>query len=258
MPPDDFRVDGMRVLVTGSSRGLGAGVAAYLAAHGAAVVLHGRDEERLAKVRSGIEGTGGRAAVVRGDARDAEAVTAFVEEAAQAFGGLDALVNNAGGAFTAPAEALSPNGFASVVAANLTAPFVVAQAALPHLERSRGSIVNIASVAGLHATPNHAHYGAAKAGLMNLTQTLAAEWSPRGVRVNAVAPGIMATEAAMESVYSNDPERVTQAARRCGMGRLGTAEDLAMACRYLISPAAAFVNGAVLVLDGGPPPTLPY
>src|SRR5439155_8184843 len=129
---NDFDVIGVRVLVTGSTRGLGRGVAAYLARCGAAVAVHGRDEERLKSAHDELAAAGATVVAVRGDARDPEEVDAFVEEAARGLGGLDAVINNAGGTFQAEADAMSPNGLAAVVRANLTAPFIVARAALPH------------------------------------------------------------------------------------------------------------------------------
>jgi len=251
-PPDDFDVTGLRVLITGSTRGLGRGVAGYLARSGAAVAVHGRDEERLKDVHDTLATEGATVVAVRGDARDPEEVETFVEEAARGLGGLDGVVNNAGGTFQASADAMSPNAFAAVIRENLTAPFIVAKAALPHLERSRGSLINIGSVSALHASPGFAHYGAAKAGVVSLTKTLAAEWGEKGIRVNAVLPGLMATEAALESLFGNDEDKIAEAARKIGVGRLGRTEDLGAACRYLLSPAAGFVHGSVLVLDGGP------
>ena len=249
---DDFDVSGLRVLVTGSSRGLGQGVAEYLARHGAAVAVHGRDEDRLETVRDRIESAGGTVVAVRGDARDPDQVVSFVEDAADGLGGIDGVVNNTGGTFQAPVEQLSPNGFAAVLTENLTGPFIVAKSALPHLEKSRGSLINIGSAAALRPSPTFSHYAAAKAGLVSLTRSLAAEWGSRGIRVNAVLPGLMGTDSALESLFGLDPERIDEAARKIGVGRLGRPEDLGAACRYLLSPAASFVHGEVLVLDGGP------
>lgn len=248
---DAFDISGLRVLVTGSSRGLGAEIATYLASCGARIAVHGRDRARLDDVAGRIAD----AVVVDGDARDAEAVRAFVAAAAEGLGGLDAVVNNAGGSFGAPAAEMSANAFGAVVSANLTSAFLVAQAALPHLHG--GTIVNIGSIAGLRATPYFAHYSAAKAGLVGLTRSLAAEWAGR-VRVNAVFPTTLATEAALEQLFGNDPALIEAAARKTGVGRLGEPRDVAMAVRYLISSAAAFVNGEILVLDGGPSGEQPW
>ena len=250
---DDFDISGCRVLVTGSSRGLGEGIATYLAAHGARVAIHGRDEVRLRSVKERIAAEAGDVVVVRGDAREPDAARSFVEDAADGLGGLDGVINNAGGTFAAPASELSPGGFAAVVATNLTGPFNVARFAFAYLEKAHGCLINIGTAAALRASPTFSHYAAAKAGLVSLTRTLAAEWGERGVRVNAVLPGLLGTEAALESLFDNDPERIREAERKIGVGRLGTPQDVAMACRYLLSPAASFVNGEVLVVDGGPP-----
>src|SRR5919202_2267836 len=140
---DDFDITGCRVLVTGSSRGLGEGMAMYFAAKVAHVAVHGRDEKRVDAVRERIAAISDQVVAVRGDARDPDAARSFVEEAAEGLRGLDGVVNNAGGTFAAPASELSPNGFAAVVATNLTGPFNVARFAFPHLEESRGSLINI-------------------------------------------------------------------------------------------------------------------
>ncbi|MCA1831174.1 MAG: SDR family NAD(P)-dependent oxidoreductase [Actinomycetota bacterium] len=250
--PDDFDVSGLRVLVTGSSRGVGEGVAEYLASQGASIALHGRDMKRLEAVRSRLSAKGATAIVVTGDARMADEVKEFVEAAASALGGLDGLINNAGGTFAAAATDMSPNAFASVVNANLTTAFSVAQAAFPFLEKTKGCVINISSVSALRPSPEFSHYAAAKAGLISLTKSLAAEWGPRGVRVNAILPGLLGTESALGSLFRNDPERIKQAAEKIGVGRLGTPEDVAMACRYLLSRGGSFVNGEALVVDGGP------
>jgi NAD(P)-dependent dehydrogenase (short-subunit alcohol dehydrogenase family) len=250
---DDFDIAGCRVLVTGSSRGLGEGIAMYLAGQGARVAVHGRDEERLEAVKERVAAAGGEVVSVRGDARDPDAARSFVQAAADGLDGLDAVINNAGGTFAAPASELSPGGFAAVVATNLTGPFNVARFAFPHLEKAHGCVINIGTAAALRPSPTFSHYAAAKAGLVSLTRTLAAEWGERGVRANAVLPGLLGTEAALESLFANDPERIREAERKIGVGRLGRTEDVAMACRYLLSSAASFVNGEVLVVDGGPP-----
>ncbi|MHB8511661.1 MAG: SDR family NAD(P)-dependent oxidoreductase [Actinomycetota bacterium] len=253
MSTDDFDITGARVLITGSSRGLGEGIASYFVRHGARVILHGRDEQRLNALRKRLSDEGAHVHTVIGETRDQDSVTSFVEEAARAFDGLDGLINNAGGTFAAPAVKISANGFSSIVATNLVAPFLVSKAALPYLERQHGAIVNIGSVVALRPSPDFSHYAAAKAGLVSLTRSLAAEWGSRGVRVNAVLPGLMGTDSALSSLFDNDPRLIEESSRKIGVGRLGTPDDLAMACRYLLSKASAFVNGEALVLDGGPP-----
>lgn len=245
---DAFDVTGRRVLVTGSSRGIGLGIATELRAAGARVTLHGRDQQALAAAAEEID-----APVVTGDLRDADQARDAVLAAVAAFDGLDAVVHSAGGSFVAAAVDLSARAFNAVVTTNLTAAFLVATAAFEHLERTGGSIVNISSVAAIRPSPQLAPYSAAKAGLNQLTGSLAAEWAGSGVRVNAVMPGIIATRAALSANYDDDPVRIAAAERRVGVGRLGRSDDVAHACRYLISPAAGFVNGATLVLDGGPP-----
>lgn len=247
---DPFTVAGRRVLVTGSTRGIGLTIAKHLARAGAKVVLHGRDRETLATVVD----EAGAVGFVTGDLRDAEQVKAVVEQGTAQLGGLDGLVNNAGGTFRARVEDLSQGGFEAILATNLTSAFLTCKTAHAHLVQHDGSaVVNISSLASIRPSPEVAHYAAAKAGLNQLTVSLAAEWAGSGIRVNAIVAGSIATDAALRENYGNDPERIAAAAGRIGVGRLGRPEDVATVTHFLLSEGSAFVNGAALVMDGGPP-----
>jgi NAD(P)-dependent dehydrogenase (short-subunit alcohol dehydrogenase family) len=238
---EDTRV----VLVTGGARGLGAGIARRFLADGATVITCGRTEP------DALPAVGDRvASFISCDVRDRDAVAALVDGIAGEHGRLDVLVNNAGGSPRADAATASPRFFAAIVDLNLTAAFTCAQAANAAMQEqdTGGVIVNIASVSGLRASPGTAAYGAAKAGLINLTRTLAVEWAPK-VRVVAVTPGLVGTDTAVEH-YGTDDVRAAVAAT-VPLGRFATEDDIAAAVTWMASPDAAYATGSNLVLDGG-------
>jgi NAD(P)-dependent dehydrogenase (short-subunit alcohol dehydrogenase family) len=227
------------VVVTGGSRGVGAGIVAAFAEAGAHVVTCGRHEAT-------VEGAVFMTADVRKPA-DAERVVA---KAVERFGRLDVLVNNAGGAPHAMAADASPRFVEAVVNLNLLAPLWCAVSAhkVMAVQEDGGSVVNVASVSGLRPSPGASAYGAAKAGLINLTATLAVEWAPL-VRVNCVSAGLLDTGAGDE--FYGGPGGIEKVAATVPLGRMGTPQDVARACLFLASPAASYVSGANLVLHGG-------
>ena len=184
------------------------------------------------------------------DIRDAEQATAVVTAAVERFGRVDVLVNNAGGSPSADAATASPRFSASIVALNLLAPLYCAQAAnaVMQSQEDGGSIVNIGSVSGLRPSPGTAAYGAAKAGLVSLTQSLAVEWAPK-VRVNTLSAGLVATDSA--DGHYGGPDAMAAVAATVPLGRFGTPDDMAAICLFLASPLAAYVSGANLVAHGG-------
>ncbi len=227
------------VVVTGGSRGVGAGVVAAFAAAGARVVACGRHEAT-------VEG----AVFVTADVRKPADAERVVATAVEHFGRLDVLVNNAGGSPRAMAADASPRFVEAVVGLNLLAPLWCAQSAhkVMAVQEDGGSIVNISSVSGLRPSPGASAYGAAKAGLINLTTTLAVEWAPL-VRVNCVTAGLLDTGAGDD--YYGGPGGLERVAATVPLGRMGTPEDVAQACLFLASPGASYVSGANLVLHGG-------
>jgi len=244
----------LTALVTGASQGLGEAISVELARAGYRVALLSRRPDRLNAVRAAHPELA-EALVLPADVRRWDDIQTVMQTLEGAWGGLDLLVNNAGGAFQAPAHKLSPNAFQQVVAINLIGPFVVARLAFPLLQKRHGQIVNIGSVAGRDMAPGMAAYGAAKAGLAHLTRTLAAEWGPLGIRVNCIAPGPILTEAAREVLYHNQDDRIREAARQRAVGRLGQPEDVSRAVLWMAGEDATYINGTVLYVDGGPPVT---
>ena len=250
--PSTTRLDlnGRVIWVTGSSRGIGAGVARHLAQMGATVVVHGRDEAALAGVLAEVESFSTGSMIVA-DVKDADSLAASVDRIVSTHGRLDGVVANVGGAAFGAAADLAPERFRRQLELNLTASFLTAQAARQELVKSRGSVVLVSATAAGSATPMFAAYGAAKAGVEHLAASLAAEWGP-DVRVNCVSPGLIRTEGAMQAVFRGDEELARRAGRTTAVGRIGEVEDIAWACHFLLSDAAGFVNGTTLVVDGGP------
>lgn len=222
------------VLVTGGTRGIGRAIADAFAALGHSVAVVARREV-----------PGCPHAFFAADLREPEACTNVVNAMVSTMGGLDVLVNNAGGSPFADAATASARFSTRIVALNLLTPLFMAQAAHGHMRDSGGVIINVSSVSGLRASPGTAAYGAAKAGLINLTRSLAVEWAPT-VRVCAVSPGLVATMEAMD--HYPDPAAV---AATVPLGRFATPEDVANACVWLASDQAAYASGNNIVLDGG-------
>lgn len=233
------------MLVTGGTKGLGRGLATAFVAAGADVLVCARTQPD--EMPDGV-------AFVPADLRDAEAAAAVVDTAVAQFGRLDVVVNNAGGSPDAAAATVSPRFIDKIVALNLLAPFYVAQRANAVMqEREGGVIVNIGSLSGQRPSPGTAAYGAAKAGLANLTRTLAMEWAPK-VRVNMVTVGYLETEDSL--VFYGGAVGAAAVGKGMPMGRLVRPDDVARAVLWLASAEAEFVTGADIAVDGGgEPPT---
>jgi NAD(P)-dependent dehydrogenase (short-subunit alcohol dehydrogenase family) len=236
---------GQVAVITGGSRGIGRGIATGFLAAGAEVIVCGR------QVPAELPAAGARSArFVAADVRDVDQLDRIIGAAVDGFGRLDILVNNAGGSPAADAATASPRFSAAIIQLNLIAPLWLAQRANAVMQEQPegGVIVNIASVSGTRPSPGTAAYGAAKAGLVNLTQSLAVEWAPR-VRVNAVVAGPIETEQA--HLHYGDAAGITAVAATIPLGRLGRPEDVADACLFLASSRARWVSGAALVVHGG-------
>lgn len=240
---------GRVALVTGGGSGIGAGIARTLARHGARVGLLGRTAEKLETVRGEIEAAGGAALAVPADVRDYAAVAAAVARVVEVYGRLDILVCSAAGNFLAPAAALSANGFRAVIDIDLCGTFNASRAAHQALAAQKGCIVNISATQSFVPTPLQAHAGAAKAGIEKLTRDLALEWSSAGVRVNSVVPGPIEGTEGMKRLAPPGADDKTR--RLVPLGRWGEIDEIADVVLFLCSPAAAFMTGASILVDGG-------
>jgi NAD(P)-dependent dehydrogenase (short-subunit alcohol dehydrogenase family) len=244
----DVRIDmgGRVVVVTGGTKGVGKGIALRFLDSGARVIVCGRSVP-TEPVRST---SGNEATFVAADVRDVEGVDAVVARAMDEHGRIDVLVNNAGGSPPADAATASPRFSTSIVALNLLAPLAFSQHANAVMQRQPdgGSIVNIASVSALRPSPGTAAYGAAKAGLLSLTESLAVEWAPK-VRVNAIAAGPIRTE--RSAMHYGDAAGLARVAATIPLGRLGEPEDVGDVCLFLASSLARYVSGAIVTVHGG-------
>jgi NAD(P)-dependent dehydrogenase (short-subunit alcohol dehydrogenase family) len=238
---DGARFDGRVALVTGGTRGIGRGIAERLVAEGAEVAVCGRKEPD--ELPAGL-------AFFPADVREGDQVEALIDAVVARFGRLDVAVNNAGGAPTVDAATAPAKLTEKIVALNLTAALLVSEAANRAMQGqdSGGAIVDVTSVSALRPSPGAAAYGAAKAGVVNLARSQAQAWAPK-VRVNCVSAGLIETEQTEE--WYGGPEGVARVAAVVPLGRMGTPADVAEAVCFLGSPAAAYITGANLVLDGG-------
>lgn len=237
-------------LVTGGGTGIGLRTARELAALGATVVLAGRNQENLDNGSKAIKAEGGNVVAIPCNIRDEAAVIACVEETLNQTGRLDYLVNNAGGQFPSPAEKISNKGWHAVIDTNLTGTFTMTREAFRrYFKEHGGSVVNV--IANMwRGFPTMAHTGAARAGVENLTKSLAVEWGRYGVRINSVAPGVIKSSG-LERYGPEFQPLVQKTARFNQTWRLGTEAEVAAAIVFLLSPAASFITGETIKIDGG-------
>jgi NAD(P)-dependent dehydrogenase (short-subunit alcohol dehydrogenase family) len=246
-----FSLVGKTVVVTGGGKGIGRGIAGAMARCGAQVAIHGRDAAALSATAAALRALGAEVLVVAGDITHAGDRQRLIETTLERFGAIDGFVSNAGSASPAdvgPLADIDEGQWDRVVDLNLKAAFFAAQVAAKAMTRG-GSIVNISSRSASYPNPGTGHYGAAKAALENLTRTMAAEWGHRGIRVNAVAPGVVMTEALAETL--NTDSRIRRQVGTVPLQRLGTPDDIGPLCAYLVSDEAAWTSGALIAVNGG-------
>jgi 7-alpha-hydroxysteroid dehydrogenase len=251
---DLFRVTGRAAVVTGAGRGLGAAAAVALAQAGADVVISARTEDQLADVAREVEAAGRRAVVVPADLSDPDAAAALADAAVDAFGRLDIVVNNVGGAMPRPFLATKPQHLVDAFQFNVTVAHQLTQAAVPHLlaasadDAGGGAVVNITSTVGRVAGRGYLAYGTAKAALTHYTRLAAADLAPR-IRVNGIAVGAAATSA-LDIVLTDEMLRA-QMEQATPLRRIGDPQEVAATVVFLASPAAGYITGKILEVDGG-------
>ena len=245
----DGILNGRVAFVTGGGTGITGGVARAFADSGASVALVSRKMDHLQPAAEAINNAGGKAIAMAADVRDPEAVEKAVARTIEQFGKIDIVVNGAAGNFLCNAEELSPNGFGTVVDIDLKGTFNVCRATFAQLKEHRGQILNISATLHYLGTPMQLHVSAAKAGVDALTRNLAVEWGRYGIRVNGIAPGPIEDTEGMTRLV---PEAFRNHLRKnIPLGRFGRIADIEKAAVFICSDAASFINGHVLVVDGG-------
>jgi peroxisomal 2,4-dienoyl-CoA reductase len=252
-------------IVTGGGTGIGLGISELLARLGAHVVIASRKAEHVEGAAQSIRDAGGSASAATVDVREPDRIAALVQKVTDERGRIDVLVNNAAGNFYAPSESLSPNAWRSVIEIDLYGTFFCSQAVLPVMKaQGRGRIISISMTLHYRGWPLMAHATAAKAGVDALTKTLALEWAPYGIRMNAIAPGPIPTEGVRKAftpppsaggqvpdVFAVEKAMESYARKAIPAGRWGTPRDIANMVAFLASPAGEWITGAILVVDGG-------
>jgi len=246
-----FQLNGKVALITGASKGIGEAAARMLARQGARVVINSRKAEELKPVAEAIAQAGGACDFIAGNVGDTAFCTELVAEVVKGAGGLDILVNNAAtNPVYGPVVQTEGWAFDKIMSVNVKSPFELARLAYPHMKaRGGGSIVNISSVAGDTPDPGLGIYSVSKAALNMLTKVLAKEWGVDGIRVNAVAPGLIKTKFS-EALWQNE-KMLNSFLRHMALPRMGTSEEMAALILFLASPASAYCTGTIFTADGG-------
>ena len=241
---------GKVAIVTGGGTGIGKQIAVKLAEHGAKIVIAGRKEENLNKSAAQLKKITQNVLAVKTDIRNEKEVENLFIQASKKFGSVDILVNNAGGQFISPFEKISTNGFDAVVKTNLYGTWFCCKNALEYMKKKGGKIVNIVHIYAIRAAPGLAHSGAARAGVINLTKSLALELAEYKINVNAIAPGITVTEGFREEMINNK-EMMKKLQDTIPLRRFAEPDEIAGCVLFLVSGASDFITGQVIAVDGG-------
>lgn len=244
-----FSLEGKTALITGAGRGIGQAIALAFAQAGADVALASRTETELQETAEGVTAAGRKAATFPVDLSDRGSPARLVDEVVQALGGIDILVTSSGTIVRKPAFELTEEDWATVVGLNLKARFFLSKAAALHMREKGGSIIHIASLTTFLGVPNQMMYVVGNGGIGSMTRAQAVEWADYPIRVNAIAPGTIETKQTA-NLLSNPEVRASRLAK-IPLNRLGKPEDIAGAAVFLASPAAAYITGHILVVDGG-------
>lgn len=248
-----IQFDGKTALVTGASSGIGEAAARALSAAGCSLMITGRNEDKLLRLKGELLQHEGRVEYLAGDICDPGFRKLLVEKTAAAFGGLDILVNSAGIIASGTIETTTPEQYDAMMEVNLRSVFHLIQLCIPHLEKTRGTIVNVSSVAGTRSFPSIFAYCVSKAGLDQLTRCAALELAPKGIRVNAVNPGVVVTQLHLNSGMADAAyQRFLEHSKTTHpIGRVGRAEEVADLIAFLASDQASWITGATYQIDGG-------
>lgn len=246
----DNLLAGKTAFVAGASSGINLQIATRLAQAGAKVTVLSRSPDKIEAAAEGIRAKGGKCIGIAQDVRDHDGVGAAFAKAVEAHGPIDILVSGAAGNFVAPFNGISYNGFRAVIDIDLVGLYNVMKQGFPHLRTPGASVITISAPQSLHPYPLQAHVNAAKAGADMLVKTLAVEWGPLGVRLNAIIPGPIADTEGMARLAPT-PEAMEKSAKNTPMQRLGTKDEVADLALFLSSDAAAYISGAVIPCDGG-------
>lgn len=244
---DDI-LEGKVALITGGGSGINLGIATALVAHGARVALVSRTQEKLDAAAAGLSPDGSRAKGFSADVREVDQMERAIAQCVEAFGKIDILVNGAAGNFLVPAASLSPNGFRSVLDIDTRGTFNACRLCFDQLSANRGVILNVSATQAFMPTPLQVHVGAAKAAIEKLTQDLALEWGPVGIRVVGLAPGGVEETEGMKRLL---PEQIRQDVHDAlPLGRFARVEEMGNIAVFLVSEAAGYISGTTLIADG--------